>query len=91
MQSRRLWLPEIREVVPVAAAAGTPSGALADPDGSDGVDAGVDTMLIGPEGGFTDGELALAVRRVSLSNNVLRVETAAIVAALMLTLRHEVD
>jgi 16S rRNA (uracil1498-N3)-methyltransferase len=91
MQSRRVWLPEILEVVPVAVAAGTDLCAIADPDGRDVIDDGVDTVLIGPEGGFLDEELALAARRVSLSRNVLRVETAALAAAIMLTLRHEVD
>jgi RsmE family RNA methyltransferase len=91
MQSRRLWLPEILGVVPVAAVAGTDSAAIADPDGHDLIDDAVDTVLVGPEGGFLDEELALARRRVSLSANVLRVETAAVAAAIMLTLRNEVD
>jgi RsmE family RNA methyltransferase len=51
----------------------------------------IDTVVVGPEGGFVDEELALAARRVSLSANVLRVETAALAAGIMLTLRHEVD
>jgi 16S rRNA (uracil1498-N3)-methyltransferase len=42
-------------------------------------------VLIGPEGGFSDGELAAAktagVTRVLLSPHVLRIETAAVVAA----------
>ncbi len=91
MQSRRLWLPEIHDVVPFAAvAARNGSCAIADPDGAD-LGAGVDTVLVGPEGGFTDDELALVARRVSLSTNVLRVETAALVAVVLLTLRNEVD
>jgi 16S rRNA (uracil1498-N3)-methyltransferase len=88
MQSRRLWLPEIADVVPFAAAASSRSCALADPDG-DGLTAEVDTVLVGPEGGFTDAELAVVARRVSLSTHVLRVETAAFAAAMMLTQRHE--
>jgi 16S rRNA (uracil1498-N3)-methyltransferase len=91
MQSRRLWLPEILGIAPVAAVAGTDSAAIADPDGHDVIDDAVDTVLVGPEGGFLDEELALARRRVSLSANVLRVETAAVAAAIMLTLRNEVD
>ncbi len=87
MQSRRLWLPEIVDVVPLAAAAEALDCAIADPDGDD-LAAEVDTVLVGPEGGFTDAELDLVARRVSLSTNVLRVETAALVAALMLTQRH---
>ena len=89
MQSRRLWLPEIAEVVPVASVAGRRGCAIADPDGADDLDDDVDTVLVGPEGGFADDELALVARRVSLSRNVLRVETAALAAAIMLTLRNE--
>lgn len=87
MQSRRLWLPEILEVVAFAAAATTQNCAIADPEGDD-LTAEVDTVLVGPEGGFTDGELDLVARRVSLSTNVLRVETAALAGAMMLTQRH---
>lgn len=87
MQSRRLWLPEILEVVAFAAAATTQNCAIADPEGDD-LTAEVDTVLVGPEGGFTDGELDLVARRVSLSTNVLRVETAALAGAMMLTRRH---
>lgn len=43
------------------------------------------TLLIGPEGGWTDAELAsfalAGVRAVRLTENVLRVETAALAAA----------
>jgi len=46
------------------------------------------TLIVGPEGGFTDEELAaadtLGVHRVRMSEHVLRVETAAI-AALSIT------
>ncbi len=90
MQSRRVWLPEIHEVVPFAVAAENRGCAIADPDGVD-LGADVDTVLVGPEGGFTGEELALVARRVSLSTNVLRVETAALVAVFLLTLRNEFD
>lgn len=88
MQSRRLWLPQLCDVVPFEEAIKSINGAIADPDGDD-LDAVVDTVLVGPEGGFTEGELGAAARRVSLSANVLRVETAALTAAILLTQRHE--
>jgi 16S rRNA (uracil1498-N3)-methyltransferase len=88
MQSRRLWLPQILDVVAFADAAGTMNCAIADPEGSE-LSADVDTVLIGPEGGFTEEELAAVERRVSLAANVLRVETAALTAAILLTQRHE--
>jgi 16S rRNA (uracil1498-N3)-methyltransferase len=88
MQSRRLWLPEVRDVVPFQEAIKTINWAIADPDGG-ALGPDVDTIFVGPEGGFTEGELALAGPRVSLSANVLRVETAALTAAILLTQRHE--
>jgi 16S rRNA (uracil1498-N3)-methyltransferase len=88
MQSRRLWLPQILDVVAFADAASTMNCAIADPDG-DELSAAVDTMLVGPEGGFTEAELAAVEHRVSLAANVLRVETAALTAAILLTQRNE--
>jgi 16S rRNA U1498 N3-methylase RsmE len=38
-------------------------------------------VLVGPEGGFAADELAVAIPRVRLLPTVLRVETAAVVAA----------
>ncbi|HEX2784795.1 MAG TPA: RsmE family RNA methyltransferase [Ilumatobacteraceae bacterium] len=90
MQSRRVWLPEILDVVPFSVAATQrPGCALADPAGIDEIGSDIDTVLIGPEGGFTAAELDLVARHVALSTNVLRVETAALVAGILLTLRHE--
>ena len=79
MQSRRVWMPAI--VGPVAAAdvLAAAEVCVADPDGSPGPVGSF--VVIGPEGGFTEAELALAGRRVSLGDTVLRVETAALVAA----------
>jgi 16S rRNA (uracil1498-N3)-methyltransferase len=88
MQSRRLWLPQVRDVLPFDEAIKTIRCAIADPDG-EAMTADVDTVLVGPEGGFTEGELAAAARRVAFSTNVLRVETAALTAAVLLTQRHE--
>lgn len=39
------------------------------------------TVLVGPEGGLTDGELERYSKRLSLGAKVLRTETAALVAA----------
>lgn len=91
MQSRRAWLPELCGVVPFASAAQSPTTAIADPNGEPHLPAAVDTVLIGPEGGFTAAELELVNLRLSLSHNVLRIETAALAAAVMLTLRHEFE
>jgi 16S rRNA (uracil1498-N3)-methyltransferase len=87
MQSRRVWLPELVDVVSFDEMIKTISCAIADPSGGS-LNSDVDTILVGPEGGFTDGELAAVDHRVSLSSNVLRVETAALTAAVLLTQRH---
>jgi 16S rRNA (uracil1498-N3)-methyltransferase len=79
VQSRRVWLPVVRGPVPFAEAAALPGAVLAEPDGDVGVTA--TTVLIGPEGGFSPEELAAPVPRVRLVDTVLRVETAAVVAA----------
>jgi 16S rRNA U1498 N3-methylase RsmE len=57
--------------------------ALAEPGGGQ-VPAGVDTIIVGPEGGFSPDELAVDVPRVGLADTILRVETAALVAAVAL-------
>ena len=45
------------------------------------MDAGRATLFVGPEGGWTDGELSAfdgaGIRRVSLGPTILRIETAA--------------
>jgi len=82
MQSRRVWLPTVTlcewsDVVSMA------DVALAEPSGAD-VDATVRAIVVGPEGGFTDDESSACSRRVALGDQVLRVETAAIAAAVLL-------
>jgi 16S rRNA (uracil1498-N3)-methyltransferase len=88
MQSRRLWLPRVLDVMPFGEATTSPGSAIADPSG-DALADEVETVLVGPEGGFTEGELNAVRVRVTLSRHVLRVETAALAAALLLTQRHE--
>jgi 16S rRNA (uracil1498-N3)-methyltransferase len=81
MQSRRVWLPEL--CGPVAASDVLPAAALAEPGGRDvGPD---DTCIaIGPEGGWSAVEVDRAADRVTLGPNILRVETAAVVAATLM-------
>lgn len=79
VQSRRVWLPVVRGPVPFAEAAALPGAVLAEPDGDRGVPGS--TVIIGPEGGFSPEELAVPLPRRRLVDTVLRVETAAIVAA----------
>lgn len=96
MQSRQLWLPSVAGVVPVASVlagggggAGMGGGAgvaLADMGGGP-LTSGVHTVLVGPEGGWTDEERGLCPpeRVVGLGEAVLRAETAAVAAGVLMT------
>ena len=63
-----------------------PTAVVAEPGGRalSGDDA---VVAIGPEGGWTAEEIGLAADRVSLGPHVLRVETAAVVAATLMVAR----
>lgn len=90
MQSRRLHLPDVGGVTSLSDIASGRSdidpaaAALADRSGQP-LNASTSTVLIGPEGGWSDAERELGMTSVTLSHNVLRVETAALVAAVSLT------
>ncbi|CAB4794500.1 MAG: RsmE family RNA methyltransferase [Actinobacteria bacterium] len=79
MQSRRVWLPTVSGPLRADQVAGG-SVSLAEPDG-DALTLAATTVLIGPEGGWTPNELNITASHVSLGKSILRVETAALVAA----------
>jgi 16S rRNA (uracil1498-N3)-methyltransferase len=85
MQSRRVWLPEVRPVAPFEAVAGGWGGAaaLAEPGGSP-VSLDYPCVLVGPEGGWAAEEKAAVAANVSLGPTILRAETAAVAAAVLL-------
>jgi 16S rRNA (uracil1498-N3)-methyltransferase len=84
MQSRRVWVPTVEG--PVAAQDVLSSGvAIAEPGGRP-FEPGDRAVAIGPEGGWSDRELALARDRIGLADTILRVETAAVAACTMLAL-----
>jgi 16S rRNA (uracil1498-N3)-methyltransferase len=97
MQSRRTFLPAIgmadaaRDESPAlpgfASVATLDGAALADPTGAPpGLES--PTVLVGPEGGWGPEERQATLPRVRLGANVLRTETAAVVAgALLVALR----
>jgi 16S rRNA (uracil1498-N3)-methyltransferase len=85
MQSRRVWLPEILPLVPFSDAV-TGGAVLAHPTGRE-IEERDHTVLIGPEGGWTDEELASVADLVALAEHVLRAETAAIAAATLMVAR----
>ena len=90
MQSRRLWLPEITLPCALVEVLSRYSAVLADPDG-DLIGPTHSCIATGPEGGFSPEELELGSQHVSLSQGVLRGESAAIVAgALMVAQRREI-
>jgi 16S rRNA (uracil1498-N3)-methyltransferase len=78
LQSRRVWFPIIDGPTPAASV--LPGTVVAEPGGRP-LDVGDMSVAIGPEGGWTPRELELAVGSVDLGETVLRVETAAVVAA----------
>ena len=82
-QSRRTRLPAISGPLRVAdfAAATT---AAADPGVLAGPSLDRPTVLIGPEGGWGESELPIAMARVALGPGILRTETAALAAASLL-------
>ena len=83
MQSRRAWLPAVDDVRSFAAVAGEPGAALADLDG-DPPSLDHPVALVGPEGGWSDEERGCGLVRVCLGDTVLRAETAALAAGVLL-------
>lgn len=88
MQSRQVWLPEVEDVVEFTVAVQRDGAAVAEPGGSR-LEVSTPFVIVGPEGGWTDTELAQAPRQVSLvGDGILRADTAAVTAGVLLaTLR----
>lgn len=83
MQSRRAWLPTVHPVVTLGDIARIPGVARADL-GGEPLSAVTTTIVVGPEGGWTEAERSIELPTVSLSDAVLRAETASIAAATLL-------
>lgn len=81
-QCRRVWLPAVEGVVPLASLRDQ-GIALAEPGGPP-LASGCPGVAVGPEGGWDDGELALGFPTVGLGEHVLRAETAAVAAGVLL-------
>lgn len=84
MQCRRCRMPEVTALHDFAAAAALPGAARAD-RGGDPVTLATPTVLIGPEGGWSEHERQSDLPVVALGVQVLRAETASIAAAVILT------
>jgi 16S rRNA (uracil1498-N3)-methyltransferase len=84
MQCRRVRLPVVRPVVSFAqAVADHPGVALAEP-GAEPVSLRAPCVFVGPEGGWSEDELAAASATVSLGSTILRAETATLAAGVLL-------
>ncbi|MDH4144550.1 MAG: 16S rRNA (uracil(1498)-N(3))-methyltransferase [Acidimicrobiia bacterium] len=79
MQSRRAFLPAVEPVQVYPDLVKRAGVVVADPGGGD-LDPTHRTVLIGPEGGWSQSERDLGPGFLTLSGQVLRVETAAITA-----------
>lgn len=92
MQSRRVWLPTVEPVVAAHAVLGVSGVLRADLGGGRRLEDVVESdpalpvvVAVGPEGGWGDPERQAGAPSVSLGDNVLRTETAALVAAVLLS------
>jgi 16S rRNA (uracil1498-N3)-methyltransferase len=90
MQSRRAWLPAVEPVTTFADLASRSGAAIAERGGAS-PSPEQPTVLIGPEGGWSDGERARGLPTVGLGGTVLRAETAAIAAGVLLTAARQHD
>lgn len=79
-QSRGAWLMTVDEGLVTWAELTTPAAA-ADPGGEKPGSLRPRTVVIGPEGGWGNEEVPANVTRLDLGTTILRVETAAVVAA----------
>lgn len=84
MQCHRAVLPRVDDVATFADVVARPGAALAE---RHGVPPSLEhpTLLVGPEGGWSEGEASRVEHRVGLGDLVLRAETAAIAGAVLLT------
>lgn len=83
MQSRRCRLPKLTGPVKLSELASREQVVLADRGGSELEDV-PSVVAIGPEGGWSDSERGLGLPTITLSDTVLRAETAALAAATLL-------
>jgi len=82
-QSKGIWLPQVTFVSSFVDVAALPGIAMADVSGGE-VTESCTCLAIGPEGGWSQSEYAVNLPKICLSDQVLRAETAAIVAGAMM-------
>ena len=84
MQSRRAWLPEVLDAATFTSVAALPGASIADAGAPSGPSLEHPTVLVGPEGGWSEEERSCGLPAVALGPHVLRAETAAMAAAALL-------
>lgn len=85
MQSRQRWLPTVEPLRPFDEVVRAAGGVARTDMGGATPTLATPTLLVGPEGGWSDEERAALPDPVSLGPAVLRAETAAVAAAVLLT------
>jgi len=86
MQSRRVWLPEVEQVRDFATVVDAIGAGACLADRAGGAPAlSRPAVLVGPEGGWSDDERACGLPVVGLGRHVLRAETAAVAAGVVLS------
>jgi 16S rRNA (uracil1498-N3)-methyltransferase len=81
-QSKGCWLPEVAAVADVAALAA--AGAVRVDRGGEVPSLARSVVAVGPEGGWAEEERDLLPTAIALGHNVLRAETAALTAGVLL-------
>lgn len=83
MQCRRAWLPRIEPLTSFEHVVAEVGACMADRSGGP-LDLAAPLVMIGPEGGWSEAEAGVGLPRVRLAESVLRAETAAIAAGVLL-------
>jgi 16S rRNA (uracil1498-N3)-methyltransferase len=83
-QSRRVFVPEILGPQSLRQLAEDSVGLALAERGGGPAPAALSLLAVGPEGGWSPGERALGLATVGLAEHVLRAETAAVAAAVVL-------
>lgn len=84
MQSRQPWPADLASIADFATVASLPGACRADRDGAPAT-LEQPVVLTGPEGGWDDDEREVDLPTIGLGSGVLRAETAAIAAGVVLT------
>jgi 16S rRNA (uracil1498-N3)-methyltransferase len=83
-QSRRVFLPEVLGPQTLRQLAADAAGVALAERGGGPAPPGLSLLAVGPEGGWSDAERAVGLDTVGLGEHVLRAETAAVAAGVVL-------